>query len=170
MDGLGPTRSGQPGRFRGVGGCAESVRAHVSDAGGLCSSPGSSHGRRRAHCMRGSTGNEPSAYLTGGIEFTASKRASSVDGITWSTICRSLRFEQDQDSLSTVCCPRCDLAAIEFTQRLRGRHASSLPYRPQADPLPDGGAQFLGGGALFPRTGRPGGRPFGGYPSAFHKI
>lgn len=94
--------------------------------------------------MRGSTGNEPSAYLTGGIEFTASKRASSVDGITWSTICRSLRFEQYQDSLSTVCCPRCDLAAIEFTQRLRGRHASSLPYRPQADPLPDGGAQFLG--------------------------
>lgn len=80
--------------------------------------------------MRGSTGNEPSAYLTGGIEFTPSERPGSRDCVTRSTICWSLRLEEDQDSFSTVCCPRCDLAAIGFTQRLRGRHPSSLPHGP----------------------------------------
>ena len=80
--------------------------------------------------MRGPTSDESSAYLTGGIEFTTGKSPSSSDGIPWSAICRSLRFEQGQDSLSTVCCPRCDLAAVGFTQRLWGRHVSSLPHRP----------------------------------------
>ena len=46
--------------------------------------------------MRGPTSDESSAYLTGGIEFTTSKRPSSSDGIPWSAICRSLRFEQGQ--------------------------------------------------------------------------
>jgi len=133
-DGIGPIRSGQPSRVRGVGGRAERVRAHVRNTGGLGSSSGSSHGRRRTHGSRSPTGNEPSSYLTGRIELTASERPSSSDGITWSTICGSLRFEQDQDPLSTVCRPRRDLAAMGFTQRLRGRHASSLPHRPQANP------------------------------------
>ena len=119
MDGLGPIRSGQPGRFRCIGGRAESMRTHVSDAGGLCSSPCRSHGRRRAHRLRGSSGNEPSTYLTSGIEFTASERPGSSDGVTWSTICRSLRFEQGQHPLGAVRCPRGDLSTIRFAQRLR---------------------------------------------------
>lgn len=137
MDGVGSIRSGQPGRFRGVRSGAESVRAHVSDAGGLRSSPGGSHRLRRTHCVCGSTSNEPSAYLPGGIEFPASECACSRDGIARSTICRSLRFEQGKHSLSTICCPRCNLAAIGLTQRLRRWHASSLPHYLQADqPLP----------------------------------
>ena len=80
--------------------------------------------------MRGPTSDEPSAYLTGGIEFTPSKRPSSSDGIPWSTIGRSLRFEQGQDSLSTVRRPRCDEAAVGFAQRLWGRHASSFARGP----------------------------------------
>jgi hypothetical protein len=115
-DGRGLIRSGQPGRFRGVGGCAESVRAHVSDAGGLSSSPGGRHSRRRAHCVRGPTSNEAPANLTGGVKFTVSKRPSTSDGITWSAVCRGLRLEQDQGSLSTVRRPRCDEAAIGFAQ------------------------------------------------------
>ncbi|GAA1755423.1 hypothetical protein GCM10009747_12020 [Agromyces humatus] len=130
MDGLVPIRSGKPGRLRSVGGCAERVCAHVSDARGLCGSPGSSHGRGRAHCVRGPTSNESSAYLSGSVEFTASECPRSSDGVTWSTIGRSLRFEQDQDSLSTLCRPPCDLAAIGFAERLRGRHISSLAQRP----------------------------------------
>jgi hypothetical protein len=81
VDGLGPVRSGQPRSFRGVGGRAQGVRAHVGDAGGLRGSPGGSYGFRRAHCVRGPTSNEPSPYLAGGIELTASKRPSSRDGI-----------------------------------------------------------------------------------------
>lgn len=115
-DGRGLVRSGQPGRFRGVSGCAESVRAHVSDAGSLSSSPGGRHCRRRAHCVRGPISNEAPANFTGGIKFTLSKRTSTSDGITWSTVCRSLRFEQDQDSLSTVRRPHCDQAAVGFAQ------------------------------------------------------
>jgi hypothetical protein len=129
VDGLASIRSGQSDGFRCVGGRAEGMRTHVSDAGGLCSSPCRSHGRGRAHRPRGSSSNEPSAYLTSGIEFTASERPGSSDGITWSTICWSLRFEQDQHSLGTVCCPRCDQSTIRFAQRLRGGHFSSLPHR-----------------------------------------
>ncbi|GAA1800542.1 hypothetical protein GCM10009749_05540 [Agromyces neolithicus] len=89
-DGLGLILRGQPSRFRRVGGGAEGVRAHVSDTRGLCSGPGGSHGRRRAHRVRGPTSNEPAAYLTGCLELTTGERPSAGDGITWSTICRSL--------------------------------------------------------------------------------
>lgn len=139
MDGLGPIRSGQPGRLRSVGGCAERVRAHVRDAGGLGSGPGGSHGRWRAHGSRGPTGDEPSADLTGRVELTAGERPSSSDGITWSTVVRSLRFEHGQDPFGAVGRPRGDLTAIGFAQRLRGGHASSLPHGGQVDPLGDAG-------------------------------
>ena len=66
--------------------------------------------------MRGPTSNETPANFTGSIKFTLSKRPSTGDGITWSTVCRSLRLEQDQDPLSTVRRPRCDEAAISFAQ------------------------------------------------------
>jgi hypothetical protein len=66
--------------------------------------------------VRGPTSNEAPANFTGGIKFTLSKRPSTSDGITWSTVCRSLRLEQDQDPLSTVRRPRCDEAAISFAQ------------------------------------------------------
>jgi hypothetical protein len=66
--------------------------------------------------VRGPTSNEAPANLTGGIKFTLSKRPSASDGITWSTVCRSLRLEQDQDPLSTVRRPRCNEAAISFAQ------------------------------------------------------
>jgi len=114
VDRLGAIRSGQTDRFRGVGGCAQRVRAHVSDAGGLCSSPCRSHGRRRAHCVRGPTSNEPPPYLTGGIELTASKRPSPSDGITGSTIRRSLRFEHGQDPLG-----KGDLTPVFFATSAR---------------------------------------------------
>ncbi len=80
--------------------------------------------------MRGPTCNEAPANLTGCIKFTLSKRPSTSDGITWSTIGRSLRLEQVQDPLSTVRRPRCDEAAISFAQRLRGRHASIFARGP----------------------------------------
>jgi len=114
--GRGLVRGGQPGRFRGVGGCAESVRTHVSDSGSLSSSPGGCHCRRRAHCVRGSTSNEAPTNFTGGITFTLSKCPSASDGIAWSMVCRSLGLEQDQDSLSAVRRPHCDEAAVSFAQ------------------------------------------------------
>ncbi len=115
-DGGALVRSGQPGRFRGVGGCAESVRAHVSDAGGLCRSTGGRHGCGRAHGLRGPTSDETAADLTRRIEFAPGKRTSASDGVTWSLVGRSLRFEQDEDTLSTVGCPGCHEAAISFAQ------------------------------------------------------
>jgi len=66
--------------------------------------------------VRGPTSNEAPANFTGGIKFTLSKRPSTGDGITWPTVCRSLRLEQDKDSLSTVRRPHCDQAAIGFAQ------------------------------------------------------
>jgi hypothetical protein len=129
-DGCRLVRSGQPGRFRGVSGCAKRMRAHVCDAGSLSSSPGGRRRRRGAHCMCGSTGNEAPANLTGGIKFTLSKRPSTSDCIAWSTVCRGLRLKDDQDALSTVRCPHCDEAAISFAQRLRGRHGSSFARWP----------------------------------------
>jgi hypothetical protein len=66
--------------------------------------------------MRGPTGNEAPTNLTGRIKFTPRKRPSTSDGITWSTVCRSLRLEQGQNPLSTVRRPRCDDAAISFAQ------------------------------------------------------
>ncbi|CAH0216747.1 hypothetical protein SRABI26_02300 [Arthrobacter sp. Bi26] len=66
--------------------------------------------------MRGPTSNEAPANFTGGIKFTVSKCPSTSDGITWSTVGRSLRLEQDQDPLRTVRRPRCDEAAISFAQ------------------------------------------------------
>jgi hypothetical protein len=66
--------------------------------------------------VRGPTSNEAPANLTGGIKFTLSKRPSTSDGITWSTVCRGLRLEQDHNSLSTVRRPHCDEAAIGFAQ------------------------------------------------------
>jgi hypothetical protein len=52
----------------------------------LRSSSGGSNGRGRTHCVRSPTGDEPSTYLTGRIELTASKRPSPGDRIAWSTI------------------------------------------------------------------------------------
>jgi hypothetical protein len=66
--------------------------------------------------VRGPTSNEASANLTAGIKVTLSKRASTSDGITWSTVRRCLRLKQDQDSLSTVRRPHCDETAISFAQ------------------------------------------------------
>ena len=66
--------------------------------------------------MRGSISNEAPTNFTGGITFTLSKRPSASDGITWSTVCRSLGLEQDQDSLSAVRRPRRDEAAVSFAQ------------------------------------------------------
>ncbi|NYG20641.1 hypothetical protein BJY17_001388 [Agromyces hippuratus] len=74
--------------------------------------------------MRSSTGDEPSAYLAGGIEITASERPSPSDGIAWSIVCRSLRLEQAQDPFGAIRRPDCDLAAIGLTQRLRRKHAN----------------------------------------------
>ena len=105
----------------------------MRDAGRLGSSPGSRHGCWRVHRVRGSTSNEPSTDLTGGIELTASERPRSSDRITWSIVCRSLHFEQGQDSLGTIRCPRCHLAAVTFTQGLQGWHVCSLPHQPPAE-------------------------------------
>lgn len=82
--------------------------------------------------MRGPTSNEAPANFTAGIKFTLSKRPSTSDGITCSTVCRSLGLEQDQGSLSTVRRPHCDQAAIGFAQGLRGGHASILARQPPA--------------------------------------
>ncbi len=100
------------------------MRAHVGDTGGLCRSTRGGHGCGRAHGVRGPAGNEAPANLTRGIELALSKRASTSNGFSWSAVCRSLRLEQGQDSLSTVRRPRRDQAAISFTQRLGGRHAT----------------------------------------------
>ncbi len=66
--------------------------------------------------MRGPSNTEASANLTGGVEFTVSKRPSAGDGITWSAVCGGLRLEEDQDSLSTVRRPCRDDAAIGLAQ------------------------------------------------------
>jgi len=129
----GLVRSSQPGRFRGVSSCPESVRAHVSDASSLSGSEGGSHSRRRVHRVRSSTSDEAPANFSGGIKFALSKRPGTSDGIAWATVRRRLRLENDQDSLSTVRCPRCDEAAISFAQRLRRRHASSFARQRQGD-------------------------------------
>jgi hypothetical protein len=63
--------------------------------------------------VRGPTSKEAPTNFTGGITFTLSKRPSTSDGITWSTVCRSLRLEQDQDSLSTVRRAHCDRCTAE---------------------------------------------------------
>ena len=64
--------------------------------------------------MRGPASSEAPANLTFGIKFTPSKRPGTSDGITWSTVCRILGLEQDQDSLGAVRRPHCDQAAIGF--------------------------------------------------------
>nr|WP_319801841.1 hypothetical protein [Arthrobacter sp. YA7-1] len=115
-DGRGLIQGGQPGRLRGVSGCAESVRAHVSDARRLSSSTGGGHGRRRAHRVRGPASDETPANLTCGVKFTASKRPRTSDGITWSAVARRLRLEQDQNPLGAVRRPRCGDTPIGFAQ------------------------------------------------------
>jgi hypothetical protein len=59
-----------------------------------------------------------------------SKRPSTSNRITWSTVCRSLRLEHDKNAFSTVRRPGCHEAAIGFAQRLRGRHAGILARQP----------------------------------------
>ena len=66
--------------------------------------------------MRRASSDEAAANLARCIKFAARKSPSASDGIAWSTVCWSLRLEQDQDSLGTVRRPRCDNAAISFAQ------------------------------------------------------
>lgn len=119
-------RCGQPGSFRGIGGSAESVRTHVSDAGGLPSSARGGHCRWRIHGVRGPTGNEAPTNFTGGVKVTPSKRPGASDGITGSTVCRGLRLERDQDALSAVRRPGGDDTTVGFAEGLRGGHWSIL--------------------------------------------
>lgn len=78
--------------------------------------------------MRRPTGHEPLSDFTGGVEFSASKRPCSGDGVAGSTIRRGFRFEDVQHVFRAVRRPRCDQTAIGFAQRLRRNHAASLPH------------------------------------------
>lgn len=85
-DGRGLVRAGQPGRFRGISCCAQSMRAHMSDTGRLASGPGRRDRRRGSHRVRGATGTEAPPNFTSGIKLTPSERSSTNDGITRSSV------------------------------------------------------------------------------------
>jgi hypothetical protein len=90
VDHPGPVGRRQSGRFRGIRGCPQCVRAHVSDGCGLGGRPGGCHGSRAIHLACGTAGNKPSADLFGGTELTASEGPGPGDGVAGASICRSL--------------------------------------------------------------------------------
>lgn len=69
--------------------------------------------------MRGPAGDESSADLTGGRKLSASKRPSSRNGVTWTTVGGRFRLEEWQNPLRAVGRPRRDPATIGFAERLR---------------------------------------------------
>ncbi len=129
-----PFRVRQRGGFRGIGGCPESMRTHVSDGSRLRGGPRGRHPDGRLRLPGGTPGDEALADLLGGAEFTAGKRSRTSDCISGPVILRSLGLEGGQSSLSAVRSPPSDDAAISFAQRLNGDHMSTISCRPQADP------------------------------------
>jgi hypothetical protein len=111
VDRLGLIGRRQSGRFRGIRGCPQGVRAHVGDGCGLRGRPRGSHRSRAIHLACGTASNKPSADLFGGTSLTASEGPGSSDGVAGATICRSLCLKYSHDSLSAVCGPSRDDAA-----------------------------------------------------------
>jgi hypothetical protein len=90
VDRLGPIVRRQSGRFRGIRGRPQGVRAHVSDSCGLCGRPCGSHRSRAIHLACGTASNKPPVDLFGGTELAASEGSGSGDGVAGATIRRSL--------------------------------------------------------------------------------
>ncbi len=90
VDRLGPIGRRQSGRFRGIRGCSQSVRSHLSDGGGLRGGPGGSHRSRAIDLACGTASHKPPADLFGGSELTASESPGSGDGVAGAIICRRL--------------------------------------------------------------------------------
>jgi len=90
VDRLGPIGRRQSGRFRGICGCPQGVRAHVGDGRSLRGRPGGSHRSRAHHLACGTAGHKPPAYLFGGTELTASEGPGPGDGVAGAIICRRL--------------------------------------------------------------------------------
>ncbi|MDF9749501.1 hypothetical protein M2428_000938 [Arthrobacter sp. ES3-54] len=112
VDRLGLIGRRQSGRFRGIRGRPQGVRAHVGDGCGLRGRPRGSHRSRAIHLACGTASNKPSADLFGGTSLTASEGPGSSDGVAGATICRSLCLKYSHDSLSAVCGPSRDDAAL----------------------------------------------------------
>lgn len=90
---IGTIGRGQPGRFRGVGGRAQGMGAHVSDGRGLGGSASSRHRRWSLHLPRGTAGDKAPADLPGRAEVTAGKCPGPGDGHSRPSIGRSLRLK-----------------------------------------------------------------------------
>jgi hypothetical protein len=90
VDRPGPIGRCQSGRFRGIRGCPQGVRAHVGDGCCLRGRPGGSRSSSTIYFSCGTASNKPPADLFGGIELTASEGPGSGDGVPGASICRCL--------------------------------------------------------------------------------
>ena len=90
VDRVGPVGRRESGRFGGIRGCPQGVRAHVGDGCGLRGRPGGSHRRRAIHRACGTASNKPPVDLFGGTELTAGEGPGPGDGVAGAAICRSL--------------------------------------------------------------------------------
>jgi len=129
-DSLRPIRDGKSSCLGGVGGRSQGVRAHMCNGRGLSCRSGGGHGGRTAHLASSALTGEAAPDLLRDVELTAGKGPCPRDGITGTTVARSLGLEESQDSLRAVRCPHRDDASVGFAQRLRRAHALSVPPRP----------------------------------------
>jgi hypothetical protein len=116
--------SRQPGRFRRLGGGAKGMRAHVSDTRSLRGRPDGRHRGRSTHPASGAARDDAPPDFLSGAELTASEGPRPRYRVTRPVLCRSLRLEESQDSLSTICSPTRHGATIGLAQRLRRSHTS----------------------------------------------
>ena len=102
-------------------------RAHMRHGSAL---PGGSRGSRcslsacLACCL---AALETPSDLAGDVKFAPGKRPGPCDGVSGTAVIRGLGFEDSEHSLRAVRCPGGDDPTFSLAERLRRRHAQSLP-------------------------------------------
>jgi hypothetical protein len=132
FDGLRPPRVSKTGGFGGIGGGAESMRAHVADSDGLPGGSGSCRCGGSHTLSRTDATVEATPNLLGSIQLSPCERAGSGDESTRTIVVWSLSLEERSNALCAVGGPGGNKASVGLAERLWRSHEAPMPVRAQS--------------------------------------
>lgn len=122
FDGFWPLRVREASGLGGIGGSAESMRAHVADGDGLPGGPSSCRCGRRLYLPGTDATGEATPNPRGSIQLPPGERPGAGDERPRSVIIRRLSLKQHQNPLCAVGGPGGDKASLGLAQRLWRSH------------------------------------------------